>query len=80
MKPLAVVNGRQEAVPTIIGQTPARFPIGGKIRAGIKVLTQAATRHPQAQQIYDAGLKAGIAFDDIEVAITRAVRAASTSR
>ncbi len=73
MKQLAVVNGQQNALPTIIGETPARFPIGGKIRAGIKVLTQAAGRHPEAALIYEAGVKAGKAFEEIEAEITRVV-------
>ena len=63
MNQLAVVTGQQNALPTIIGQTPARFPIGGKIRPGIKVLTQAAGRHPEAALIYEAGVKAGKAFE-----------------
>jgi hypothetical protein len=72
MKQLAVLNGQQNALPTIIGQTPARFPIGGKIRPGIKVLTQAAGRHPEATLIYEAGVKSGKAFEEIETEITRA--------
>ncbi len=28
--------------PTLLGQSPARIPTGGKIRAGIKVLTKKA--------------------------------------
>jgi hypothetical protein len=73
MNQLAVVNRQQATLPTIIGQAPARFPIGGKIRAGIKVLTQAAARHPEAALIYEAGVKAGKVFEEIETEITRAV-------
>jgi hypothetical protein len=51
MNQLAVVNGQPATLPTIIGQAPARFPIGGKIRAGIKVLTQAAAHHPETALI-----------------------------
>jgi len=58
---------------TIIGATPARFPTAGRIRPGIKVLTQAAARHPRAKQLYDAGVQAGTSYDDIELAITHAV-------
>jgi hypothetical protein len=72
MNQLALVNGQQATLPTIIGQAPARFPIGGKIRAGIKALTQAAARHPEALLIYEAGVKAGKAFEEIETEITRA--------
>jgi hypothetical protein len=72
MNHLAVVNGQPAKLPTIIGQAPARFPIGGKIRAGIKALTQAAARHPEALLIYEAGVKAGKPFEEIETEITRA--------
>ena len=72
MNQLALVNGQQATLPTIIGEAPVRFPIGGKIRAGIKVLTQAAARHPEALLIYEAGVKSGKAFDEIETEITRA--------
>jgi Recombination directionality factor-like len=72
MNQLTVVSGSQAGLPTIIGATPARFPIGGKIRAGIKALTQAAARHPEALLIYEAGVKAGKAFEEIETEITRA--------
>jgi hypothetical protein len=72
MNRLAVVNGQQATLPTIIGQAPARFPIGGKIRAGIKALTQAAARHSEALLIYEAGVKSGKAFEEIEKEITRA--------
>ncbi len=72
MNELQRVNGQRATLPTIIGQAPARFPIGGKIRAGIKALTQAAARHPEALLIYEAGVKAGKAFEEIETEITRA--------
>ncbi len=72
MNQLTVVSGSQAGLPTIIGATPAGFPIGGKIRAGIKVLTQAAARHPEAALIYEAGVKAGKAFEEIETEITSA--------
>jgi hypothetical protein len=61
------------AVPTLIGEARARFAIGGRIRAGIKVLTAAAAREPRAQAIYDAGVAAGKSFDDIEAEIAAAV-------
>jgi hypothetical protein len=73
MNQLTHVGAETAAVPTIIGATAPRFPIGGKIRAGIKVLTQAAGRHPEAALIYEAGVKAGKAFEEIEAEITRVV-------
>ena len=73
MNELQKINGRESAVPTLIGEAPTRFAIGGKVRSGIKVLTQMAERNAQARQIYDAGVNAGRPFDDIETEITRAV-------
>jgi hypothetical protein len=67
------VNGRTAGARALIGDTPAGFSIGGRIRAGIKVLTAAAARDCQAQAIYDAGIRSGKFFDDIEAEITRAV-------
>ena len=67
-------NGAQHtAVPTLIGESPARFAVGGRIRAGVKVLTSSAAREPAAQALYDAGVAAGKPFDDIEAEITRAL-------
>ena len=38
-----VYHRSSDAVPaTVLGQGPARIPTGGKIRAGIKVLTNKA--------------------------------------
>lgn len=61
--------------PSLLGEGPARIPTGGKLRAGIKVLSKEATKNPQAQAIYDEGVAAGRAFDDIGRAITAAVPA-----
>jgi hypothetical protein len=36
MNELQRINGQRATLPTIIGQAPTRFPIGGEIRAGIK--------------------------------------------
>ena len=73
MNELQRVNGQKAAVPTLIGEAPTRFAIGGKIRAGIKVLTAAAAREREAQAIFDAGVESGKSFDDIAAEITRAV-------
>jgi hypothetical protein len=72
MNELQRVTGNEAAVSTLIGQAPSRFAIGGRIRAGIKVLTAAATRETAAQAIYDAGIEAGKSFDDIAAEITNA--------
>ncbi|CAH0353309.1 hypothetical protein AQB9606_03166 [Aquabacterium sp. CECT 9606] len=60
-------------MPTLLGQGPALIPIGGKIRAGIKVLARKAAEQPQAQGIYDQGAEAGDSFDQIERAIVGAL-------
>jgi hypothetical protein len=73
MNPPPAVNGQRPALPTIIGQTPMRFPVGGKIRAGIKVLTKAAGNNPRAREIYEHGVEAGRDFDSIEKEIAQAV-------
>src|SRR5574343_1778862 len=59
--------------PTLLGQSPARIPTGGKIRAGIKVLTKKAAEEPKAKAIYEQGVSAGQSFEQIERAITEAL-------
>jgi hypothetical protein len=61
------------AAPTLLGQGPARIPTGGKIRAGIKVLTRKAAEHPQARALYEQGVAAGQSFEQIERAISEAL-------
>lgn len=66
----------QPAAPravTILGNKPAAIPIGGTIRAGIKVLTRTAASNPEAKRIYDEGVAAGISFDDIQKNIRKVV-------
>lgn len=48
-------NGARPALPTVPGQGPIRIPTGGKIRAGIKVLTKKAAENPNAREIYERG-------------------------
>lgn len=67
------VNGSQAALPTVLGQGPARIPTGGKIRAGIKVLTAKAAANPDAHAIYDRGIAAGDSFVQIEQALAVAL-------
>jgi hypothetical protein len=73
MNQVQASDGRQALLPTLIGESAARFAIGGRIRGGVKVLTASAAREPKAQAIYDAGLAVGKSFDDIEGEITRAL-------
>ena len=58
---------------TILGQAPSRIPVGGKLRAGIKVLTSSAMQNPQAKAIYEQGVQAGKSFEEIEREITTAL-------
>lgn len=54
---------------TVLGHGKARIPTAGKIRAGIKVLTQKAAAQPKARALYEQGVEAGQSFDQIEQAI-----------
>ncbi|MBB4730502.1 hypothetical protein [Xanthomonas arboricola] len=58
---------------TVLGQGKARIPTAGKIRAGIKVLTQKAAALPKARALYEQGVAAGQTFDQIEQAIAAAL-------
>lgn len=58
--------GAALAVPTLLGQSAMRIPVGGRIRAGIKVLTRKAAEVPEARAIYDAGVSQGQGFEAIE--------------
>ena len=70
---VVTINGAQPALPTLLGQGPVRIPAGGKIRAGIKVLTKKAAQHPKAKEIYERGVAASHSFEAIERAISDAV-------
>jgi len=72
-KSIVTVQGGPVGPPTLLGQGLARIPTGGKIRAGIKVLTRKAAEQPQAQQIYDQGVETGQSFDQIERSIVGAL-------
>ena len=66
------INGAQ-VLPTLLGQGVMRIPAGGKIRAGIKVLTKKAAENPRAKEIYERGVAASHSFEMIERAISEAV-------
>ena len=75
-QPVVTVQGgpAAPATPTtLLGQGPIRIPVGGRIRAGIKVLTKKAAEQPKAQALYDQGVAAGRSFDQIERAIAEAL-------
>jgi len=70
---VVTINGVQPTRHTLLGQGIMRIPAGGKIRAGIKVLTKKAAEHPKAKEIYERGVAANHSFEDIERAISEAV-------
>jgi hypothetical protein len=74
MKPAIIaIKESLPAVATILGQRQIRIPVGGKIRAGIKVLTKKAAEHPAAKDIYERGIATNQSFDEIEQAISQSV-------
>jgi hypothetical protein len=54
---------------SVLGDRPARIPVGGKIRVGIKVLTSGARSLAGAQDLYDEMVAGGRTWDEIEKAI-----------
>lgn len=66
-RPLATGPGGGALItPTLLGRTAPRIPIGGRIRAGIKVLTRKAAEVAEAKRIYDEGVAQGRGFEAIE--------------
>lgn len=64
---LATVPGGGALItPTLLGRSAPRIPIGGRIRAGIKILTRKAAEVPTAKRIYEEGVAQGRSFDAIE--------------
>jgi hypothetical protein len=51
---------------SILGDVQVRVPVGGRIRAGMKILKRSAAQKPLVKQIYDEGLAQGLNFDEIE--------------
>ena len=62
---LAMPN-MHHAAPTLLGNGPVRIPVGGRIRAGIKMLTRRAAENAAAQAIYARGIAEGRGFESIE--------------
>ena len=68
------VTARAQPVPaTLLGSAAMRIPIGGRIRAGIKILTRRAVENPKAQEIYSRGIAAGKGFESIEADLAKAL-------
>jgi hypothetical protein len=63
------MSGKQ--LHSVIGDSDARLPVGGRIRTGIKVLKAAAKDTQRAVEIYMKGAEAGDSFSAIEEAITK---------
>ena len=64
---LATVPGGGALItPTLLGRSAPRIPIGGRIRAGIKILTRKAAEVAAAKRIYEEGVAQGRSFDAIE--------------
>ena len=70
---IITVQGGPVALPTLLGQAPARIPTGGKIRPGIMVLTKRAAEVPQAKDIYRQGVAEGRSFEQIERTLKEAL-------
>jgi hypothetical protein len=70
---IATRSQTQTALPTLLGRQASRIPVGGRIRAGIKVLTKKAEGHAGAREIYERGVAAGKGFEAIEREIAKAV-------
>jgi hypothetical protein len=70
---IVTVHGGPSSIATVLGQSPARIPTAGKIRAGIKVLTRTAAEQPRACEIYERGVAAGESFDQIERSLAEAL-------
>lgn len=70
---IVTVQGGPIALPTLLGQGPARIPTGGKIRPGIMVLTKKAAEMHGAKDIYQQGVADGHSFEQIERALKEAL-------
>src|SRR5258708_19966055 len=56
---------------SILGDVKLRVPVGGGIRAGMKILKRAVADKPLARKIYDEGLVQGLAFDEIDARLEK---------
>src|ERR1700674_4475909 len=56
---------------SILGGVKLRVPVGGRIRAGMKILKRAAAEKPLARKIYDEGLAQGLGFDEIDARLEK---------
>jgi hypothetical protein len=56
---------------SILGEVKLRVPVGGRIRAGMKILKRAVADKPLAKKIYDEGLAQGLGFDEIDARLEK---------
>src|SRR5688572_10406001 len=56
---------------SILGDVKLRVPVGGRIRAGMKILKRSLADNPVVRKIYDEGVKAGHTFDEISSQIEK---------
>jgi Recombination directionality factor-like len=68
-RPVTLAQGSALTAPTLLGRTPPRIPVAGRIRAGIKVLTRRAAENELVRSIYERGVEQGKSFDAIECEI-----------
>jgi hypothetical protein len=73
--PAVALHGGPATTATVLGQSAARIPTAGKIRAGIKVLSKRAAGEPRACEIYERGVCDGQSFDRIEQLLAEALPA-----
>lgn len=78
MQSVTLVRDSGNSTPSILGQARSGIPTCGRIRAGIRILTQAAAALPGARELYRAGVAAGHNFEQIEAALRAAFPALET--
>lgn len=59
---------------SVLGQLQPTIPTGGRVRAGIMVLTKAVEKNKKAVELYNAGLNAGTPFNKLAYQIKEACK------
>lgn len=72
MSPTSILHPAPALPSTLLGQRAPRIPTGGKIRAGIQVLTRAAANNPGVRALYEQGLAQQASFEQIGQRIAQA--------
>lgn len=77
---LAVAGRQQTGIAaigqgsTVLGQLQPRIPIGGRVRAGIMVLTSTASKNSNAVQMYDQLRREGMSYKEMNYRIKEGCR------